>query len=136
MIVDQDEINALLAQADQLVEEAEVETTLGAPAQQPAPPPPRKVSEFRNVTPQVARLLRIKVPVIVQLAKRKMDISLIRQLSLGTIIEFHKGIDQPLSLLINNHPIGIGDTVKVGERFGLRIQEIGDQAARIRSMGK
>lgn len=135
MIVDQDEINALLAQADQLVHEAEVEDVLGPPAQVAATPPP-KAAVLRNVTPQVARLLRIRVPVVVQLAKRKMGIAIIRKLSLGMIIEFHKGIDQPLTLLINNHPIGTGDTVKVGEHFGIRIQSIGDQAARIRSMGK
>ena len=137
MIVDQDEINALLAQADSLVQEAEIDTVLGDAA--PPPPPPPQTSKplsLKNVPPQIARLLRMRVPVIVQLAKRKMDISSIRRLSLGTIIEFHKNIDQPLLLLINNHAIGEGDTVKVGERFGLRLQQITDQATRIRSLGR
>jgi flagellar motor switch protein FliN/FliY len=44
----------------------------------------------------------------------------------GSIIEFFKSSDQPLELLINNKTIAVGETVKVGENFGLRITQIGD----------
>jgi flagellar motor switch protein FliN/FliY len=64
-----------------------------------------------------------------------MSIGQVRKLSLGMIIEFHKPVGDPLDLLINNRPVGKGDAVKVGERFGLRVSEIGDAATRIRSMG-
>lgn len=100
------------------------------PASSPAPPP------IAVDSPEVARLLKIRVPVIVQLASRRMSIAAIRRLSLGMIIEFHKNVDEPLDLLINNRPIGRGVAVKVGEHFGLNITEIGDTATRIRSMGR
>lgn len=134
MIVDQDEIQALLAQADDLAAEAseEAAATESAAAAPPSPPPPRLLV---NVSPEVARILRVRVPVRVQLASRRMSIAEVRRLSLGMIIEFHKGIDESLDLLINNHPVGSGDAVKVGEHFGLRVSEVRDAATRIRSMG-
>ena len=134
MIVDQDEIEALLAQAGELAEEA-------APlAAEPAEPPvaePEPVSHARvALPPEVGRILKIRVPVIVRLASRWMPIAKVRKLSLGMIIEFHKHVDEPLELLINNHLVGKGDAVKANEHFGLRVSEIRDKATRIRSMGK
>ena len=136
MIVDQAEIDALLAEADGLAAEAGDEASAVAPAvttAEPTPPPPPR---FRNVSPELARILKIRVPVRVQLASRRMSIATVRRLSLGTIIEFRKPIEEPLELLINNHPVGKGDAVKVGEHFGLRVSEIRDAATRIRSMGE
>jgi hypothetical protein len=43
--------------------------------------------------------------------------------------------DEPLELLINNKVIGVGETVKVGENFGLRITQIGDLKQVIKSLG-
>ncbi|MBW7904190.1 MAG: FliM/FliN family flagellar motor switch protein [Phycisphaerae bacterium] len=84
---------------------------------------------------EVRRLLRLRVPVITQLASRQMPIGTIRKLSIGTILEFDKSIDQPLKLLVNNQCVGKGDAVRVGERFGLLINHIEDRAARIRCLG-
>ena len=84
---------------------------------------------------EVRRLLRLRVPVITQLASRQMPIGTIRKLSIGTILEFDKCIDQPLRLLVNNKCVGKGDAVRVGERFGLLINHIEDRAARIRCLG-
>ncbi|MBU0617139.1 MAG: FliM/FliN family flagellar motor switch protein [Planctomycetes bacterium] len=137
MIVDQDEIDALLAEADSVVAElGEDATALALAEDAPEPPPPPPPRPLLNVTPEVARILKIRVPLRVQLASRQMSIAEVRKLSLGTIIEFHKPIAEPLELLINNHPVGNGDAVKVGQRFGVRISEMRDAATRIRSMGK
>lgn len=136
MIVDQDEIDALLAEADGLVAEATDEAgTIASPAVT-ATPSAAAPAPLADVSPELARILRIRVPVRVQLASRYMNIAAIRGLSLGTIIEFYKSIEEPLDLLINNHPVGKGDAVKVEEHFGLRISEIRDAATRIRSMGR
>jgi flagellar motor switch protein FliN len=136
MIVDQEEIETLLAQAGGLVNDAATDEAESAPAQ--ASPPssiPAPAKPPHDASPEVARLMKIRVPVIVLLAWRPMTISAARKLSLGMIIEFHKSIDEPLELLVNNHPVGRGEAVKVNERFGLHITEIRDQATRIRSMG-
>lgn len=128
MIVDQSEIEALLSQAQDLVNEVGLEETPPPVAR----PPARRVID---ASPEIMRLLRLRVPVIVQLASRRMHIAEVRKISLGMIIEFNKAVDDPLDLLINNHPVGSGEAVKVGEHFGLRVSEIGDAAERIKSMG-
>ena len=78
-------------------------------------------------------LLRLEVPVIVKLADRKLLLSEVMRLGVGAIIEFVKSSSEPLELLINNKTIAVGETVKVGENFGLRITQIGDLRQLIQS---
>jgi len=85
---------------------------------------------------ELQRILRMQVPVIVRLAERKLNMSEVLRLGVGAIIEFSKSSDEPLELLINNKPIALGVTVKVGENFGLQITQIGDVKSVIRSMGQ
>ncbi|MCC6239272.1 MAG: FliM/FliN family flagellar motor switch protein [Phycisphaerales bacterium] len=75
---------------------------------------------------ELQRILRLQVPVIVKLAQRKLTLAEVMRLGVGAIIEFSKNNDEPLELMINNKTIGVGETVKVGENFGLRIVQIGD----------
>lgn len=83
---------------------------------------------------ELQRILRLQVPVIVKLAERKLSLSEVMRLGNGAIIEFFRSSDEPLELLINNKVIGTGETVKIGENFGLRITNIGDVKQVIRSM--
>ncbi len=130
MIVDQSEIDALLAEADGLAGEAA--TTL---AVEEAPPPPPPVAPPPPPGSDVARILKLRVPVIVRLARRQMTVATIRGLSEGAIIEFEKCVEDELDLMINNRVIGYGACVKVGEHFGLRILRIVDLKQRIKSLG-
>jgi flagellar motor switch protein FliN/FliY len=84
---------------------------------------------------ELQRILHLEVPVIVKLAERKLSMSEVLRLGVGAIIEFAKSSDEPLELLINNKPIGVGEAVKVGENFGLRITQVGDVKSIIKSMG-
>ncbi len=89
-----------------------------------------------DATPvELQRILRLEVPVIVKLAERKISVSEVLRLGVGAIIEFSKSSDEPLELLINNKSIAVGQAVKVGENFGLRLTQIGDVKSVIRSMG-
>jgi len=81
------------------------------------------------------RILRLEVPVVVKLAERKLLLSEVMRLGVGAIIEFVKSSNEPLELLINNKMIGVGETVKVGENFGLRITRIGDMKQVVQSLG-
>lgn len=85
---------------------------------------------------ELQQILRLQVPVIVKLAERKLAMSEVMRLGIGAIIEFGKSSDEPLELMINNKTIGVGETVKVGENFGLRIAQIGDVKQIIGAMGK
>ena len=84
---------------------------------------------------ELRRILRLQVPVIVKLAERKLNVNEVMRLGTGAIIEFFKSNEEPLELLINNKVIGVGEAVKVGENFGLRITQIGDVKQIIESLG-
>ena len=87
-----------------------------------------------NLQGELHRILRMEVPVIVKLGERKLLLSEVMRLGVGAIIEFSKRSDEPLELLINNKTIALGETVKVGENFGLRITQIGDIRNTIQSL--
>ena len=84
---------------------------------------------------ELDRILRLKVPLIVRLAERKMHCSEVLRLGSGAIIEFSKSSEQPLELLVNNIVIGLGEAVKVGENFGLRIRQVGDTKQIVEALG-
>jgi flagellar motor switch protein FliN/FliY len=83
---------------------------------------------------ELDRILGLEVPVIVKLAERKLSMSEVMRLGTGAIIEFSKSSEEPLELMVNNKAIAVGQTVKVGENFGLRVTKIGDLRDIIRSM--
>lgn len=69
-------------------------------------------------------LLKIEVPVIVQLVSKKQTIEEIMELGPGAILTFDKSCDDPLEMLVGNRRVALGSAVKVGEKFGLEITEI------------
>lgn len=66
-------------------------------------------------------LLRIQVPVIVTLATTRKAVSGVLEMAPGTILQFSKPCDDPLTLSVGGCDVAVGDTVKVGEKFGLKI---------------
>ncbi len=80
-------------------------------------------------------LLKVRVPVVVRLASKKMSLEAIGQMCMGTIIEFDKQPGEELELFIRDKVIGYGMTVKTGEHFGLRITSICDMRQTIQAMG-
>ena len=72
--------------------------------------------------PEYARsLLRIKVPVTVTLATSKQPIHSILELVPGSILHFDKLCDESLSLEVGGHALAVGEAMKVGDKFGLRL---------------
>ncbi len=88
-----------------------------------------------NGPADLKRVLKLEVPVIVKLAERKLTLGEVMRFGAGAIIEFVKSSDEPLELMVNNRTIGLGETVKVGENFGLKISQIGDMKSIIRTLG-
>lgn len=106
------------------------------PLLKPAPEPFPAAQAPPTPAGEVGRILRLSVPIIVKLAERKLSMSEVLRLGNGSIIEFFKSFDEPLELLINNKVIGLGEAVKVGENFGLKVTQIGDVKSVIKSMGR
>ena len=89
----------------------------------------------RPISPSLERILRIDVPVHVNIAERTMDVASIMELNVGSILEFGKAADSDLQLVVVNECIGSGQAVKVGENFGLQITTIGSMTDRIHALG-
>lgn len=100
------------------------------------PEPARLPPAAPPASSEIQRILRLSVPVIVKLAERRLSLSEVLRLGNGSILEFFKSFDEPLELMINNKVIGLGEAVKIGENFGLKITQIGDVKSVIKSMGK
>ncbi|MEK6799831.1 MAG: FliM/FliN family flagellar motor C-terminal domain-containing protein [Planctomycetota bacterium] len=83
----------------------------------------------------IARILSIAVPVSVTLAQQKMTIDSILGITVGSIIEFEVPSEAELTLCVGSSPVGMGQAVKVGEKFGLRVNRIGNIQQRIEAMG-
>ncbi len=66
-------------------------------------------------------LLQISVPVVVELASKKQTVGEVLQLCPGSIIAFEKPCDEMLELHVGGCPVAQGEAVKVGDKFGLRI---------------
>ena|ERR1700761_2439118 len=96
-----------------------------------APSPPKAAPSEK----ELERILRLSVPLIVRLAERKMNCSEVMRLGTGAIVEFSKSSEKPLELLVNNKVIALGEAVKVGENFGLRIRQVGDAKQIVEALG-
>lgn len=84
-------------------------------------PEPRSVRDLPLLT---RSLLRIRVPVQVTLAETRRPLSEVLQFAPGVIIQFNKSCDEPLELQINGRTVAVGEAVKVGDKFGLRITKM------------
>jgi flagellar motor switch protein FliN/FliY len=81
-------------------------------------------------------ILKLEVPLIVQIADRMMAVGDVMSLTPGAIIELPKNADSELEVLVNNKQVGIGKAVKVGENFGIRVTSVGDLVERIEALGE
>lgn len=81
-------------------------------------------SDVRKAVP--ARLMKLPVTVAVHLVERKIDLSQLLNLAPGTLLTFDKSCEELLDLYVNNRIYARGETVKIGEKFGLKINEMGD----------
>lgn len=72
-------------------------------------------------------VLSIETPVTVTLARKKEQLSRILGLAPGSMLTFETHCDESLTLEAGGHPIAIGETVKIGDKFGLRIREFIDE---------
>lgn len=93
------------------------------------PPIPPAVSAAEEVAletlPIYTRsLLKIKVSVVVNLAKRKQPIAKIIRLSPGSILQFDKSCEEHLEIEVGGELIARGEAVKVGDKFGVRVVSI------------
>ena len=74
-----------------------------------------------QLPPYARSLLRIQVPVVVTLATTRQPVTRVLDLAPGTILHFGKACDDPLTLSVGQCDVAVGETVKIGDKFGLRL---------------
>jgi len=88
----------------------------------PAPPAHQDFEDGIPALPSYTRsLLKIRVPIVASLATTQLPVGRILEIGPGSIIQFNQSCEQPLSLAVGEHEFAVGEAVKVGEKFGLRI---------------
>jgi flagellar motor switch protein FliN/FliY len=81
-------------------------------------PPARDLSSLPGYS---RSLLKIRVPVSVQLATRKESVQEVISLAPGSIIKFEKGCEELLQMIVGGYAVAEGEAVKIGEKFGFRV---------------
>lgn len=106
----------------------------------------REQAEPKAASPAVANaqqlpaysrsLLKIQVPVVVTLAATRSKVKEVIRLRPGSIIQFEKSCEDMLELEVGGLPIALGEAVKIGDKFGLRITSMDVSGERFESVAK
>ena len=80
------------------------------------------------------RLQNVPVRVVVTLAEKRIEVGQLVGISPGTLIAFSKPCEDLLDLYVNNQRFCRGEAVKIGEKFGLKVTEMGGEKPRISSL--
>jgi flagellar motor switch/type III secretory pathway protein FliN len=89
-----------------------------------ATPPLKKPSTVRDLPIYSQSLLRIRVPVVVTLARKRQPLGRVIELGPGSIIHFDKSCEEMLDLEAGGLMVARGEAVKVGDKFGLRLTSV------------
>ncbi|MFO1020963.1 MAG: FliM/FliN family flagellar motor switch protein [Planctomycetales bacterium] len=94
------------------------------PAAERIPLTPEEAARRRDQLIRMRHILKLPVPVIVVLAEKKIELGQLMTLGPGAIVTFEKSCDDLLDLCVNNRPYCRGEAVKIGEKFGLKINSL------------
>ncbi len=89
-----------------------------------ADPHERLERELHRLPEYVRSLLRVEVEVSVTLATTKTTVARVVEIGPGAIIQFDKSCEAPLTLEVEGVEVALGEAVKIGDKFGLRVDSI------------
>lgn len=81
------------------------------------------------------RILDLPLQIHVQLGSRRMRISDLLELAIGSILDLDTAAGAPLDIYANQTLIAQGEAVVVGDHYGVRITEIVTPAERVKRIG-
>ena len=81
-------------------------------------------------------ILDVELEVAVSFGETQMPLRDILKLGVGSVIELEKGVNDPVTILVNDKPIVSGEVVMVNGNYGVKVLEVESTAERIRSMGR
>ncbi|MAD19535.1 MAG: hypothetical protein CMJ52_04850 [Planctomycetaceae bacterium] len=95
---------------------------------------PHPSMNARPMSSNLNSILSLEVPLIVEIAQRRMPLAEAVNLVHGAIVEFPQASNGELRILVNNKAVGTGTAVKVGENFGVRVSSVGDMTSRVEAL--
>lgn len=82
-------------------------------------------------TSNLDMLMDIELPIMLRFGSTRMALRDIAGLSSGSIIEFDRGVDEPVEIMLNDHVVARGEAVMVKGAYGVRISEIASRRERL-----
>jgi flagellar motor switch protein FliN/FliY len=79
-------------------------------------------------------LLDVDLPVSISFGKAQLPLKDILKLTMGSIVELDRGINDQVEVLVNHCLVARGEVVVVEGNYGVRIQEIASRRDRLRSL--
>ncbi len=79
-------------------------------------------------------VLDFPLEVSVRLGNAERTIGQLLNLTVGTVIELDKMIDEPVELVVNGKPFAEGEVITIDETFGIRLKNIIKPEERIENL--
>jgi flagellar motor switch protein FliN len=83
----------------------------------------------------VDRILDLPLVIHVELGHRRMRVSDLLQIAVGSVLELDTAAGAPLGIYANQTLIAQGEAVVVGEHYGVRVTEIITPSERVKKLG-
>lgn len=80
-------------------------------------------------------ILDVELEVAVSFGETQMPLRDVLKLGVGSVIELDKGVNDLVTILVNEKPIARGEVVMIDGNYGVRILQVESTADRIRSLG-
>jgi flagellar motor switch protein FliN len=84
----------------------------------------------------VERILDLPLIIHVELGHRRMRVTDLLQVAVGSVLELDTAAGAPLGIYANQTLIAQGEAVVVGERYGVRVTEILTPNERVKKLGE
>jgi flagellar motor switch protein FliN len=81
------------------------------------------------------RILDLPLVIHVELGNRRLRISELLEIAVGSVIDLDTAAGAPLEIFANHTLIAQGEPVVVGDHYGIRITEIVAPAERVKRLG-
>lgn len=79
-------------------------------------------------------LLDVELPVSISFGRTELPLKEVLKLTTGSIVELHRGVNEPVEILVNHCLIARGEVVVIDGNYGVRIQRIVSRQERLRSL--
>lgn len=107
-----------------------------APELQGNPPKDADLSSLKAQTRwNIDLILDVELEVAVSFGETQMPLRDVLKLGVGSVIELDKGVNDLVTILVNEKPIARGEVVMVDGNYGVRVLQVESTADRIRSLG-